>query len=169
MVSDEFMGRWQRGCSRRLTRRSKRLEPSALYQASRKPVRDQRSCWIPVAPGAPSDLSKSTEIWLPKIAILSASYEIRTKSTQSRGLEKDGRRERLLGLRRGAAVAELCTRRPVFIGDFCALAGRQRIFGGDRLAEGDEPESNMLRAVENDFSCWCHGPKPSWRGCHRVS
>ena len=60
------MSRWQRGCSRRLTRRSKRLEPSALYQASRKPLRDQCSCWIPVAPGAPSDLSKGAEVQLAK-------------------------------------------------------------------------------------------------------
>jgi hypothetical protein len=36
----------------------------------------------------------------------------------------------------------------VFIGDFSAQASRQRIFGVVRLAERDEPESNILCFVE---------------------
>jgi hypothetical protein len=36
----------------------------------------------------------------------------------------------------------------VFIGDFYALTGRQRIFCAAQLAEGDEPESNILHFVE---------------------
>jgi hypothetical protein len=35
-------------------------------------------------------------------------------------------------------------RRPVFIGDFCALVGRQRILDEDALAEGEELDSNIL-------------------------
>ena len=35
-------------------------------------------------------------------------------------------------------------RRPVFIGDFCALVRRQRILDEDALAEGEELESNIL-------------------------
>ena len=35
-------------------------------------------------------------------------------------------------------------RRPVFIGDFCALVRRQRILDEDGLAEGEELESNIL-------------------------
>ena len=103
------------------------------------------------APGAPSDLSKSTEIWLPKIGILSATYEFRTKSAKSRGLEKDGRRERILALGGEYRSAEVCARRPVFIGDCLALASSQRTFGAVRLAERDEPGSNILQAVDNSL------------------
>jgi hypothetical protein len=35
-------------------------------------------------------------------------------------------------------------RRPVFIGDFCALVRRQRILDEGALAEGEELESNIL-------------------------
>jgi hypothetical protein len=35
-------------------------------------------------------------------------------------------------------------RRPVFIGDFCALVRRQRILDEDALAEGEELDSNLL-------------------------
>ena len=69
-----------------------------LYRETRKSPRDQSSCWIPVAPGTPSDLSKSTEVRLTKSCLSSATYEIRTKPAKSRGLEKGGRRERILGL-----------------------------------------------------------------------
>jgi uncharacterized protein YerC len=61
------------------------------------------------------------------MAFVPATYEIRTKIAKSRGLEKDGRRERILSLRRDASVQR-------FIGDFCTLAGRERIFGAVRLA-----------------------------------
>ena len=40
--------------------------------------------------------------------------------------------------------AEVFARRPVFIGDFCALASRQRIFCAVRLAEGVRPGPNIL-------------------------
>jgi hypothetical protein len=77
---------------------------SAPYRETGKPPCDQCACWIPVAPGTPSNLSKSTEIWLTKSDLISATYGIRTKMAKSRGLEKDGRRERILDLRPGAAV-----------------------------------------------------------------
>ena len=51
-----------------------------------------------VALGCPSDLSKSTEVRLTKSCLSSATYKIRTKSAKSRGLEKNGGRERILGL-----------------------------------------------------------------------
>jgi hypothetical protein len=35
-------------------------------------------------------------------------------------------------------------RRPVFIGDICALVRRQRILDADALAEGEELDSNIL-------------------------
>jgi hypothetical protein len=35
-------------------------------------------------------------------------------------------------------------RRPVFIGDFCALVRRQRILDEDALAEGEKLDSNIL-------------------------
>ena len=35
-------------------------------------------------------------------------------------------------------------RRPVFIGDFCALVRRQRNLDEDAVAEGEELESNVL-------------------------
>ena len=57
-------------------------------------------------------------------------------------------REREFQARLARRSAELCARRPVFIGDFCALANQRRMFGVDRLAERDEPESNTLWAVE---------------------
>ena len=91
---------------------------SAPYQANRKPLQNQSACWIPVAPGAPSDLSKSTEIWLTKICLISATYEIRTKMAKSRGLEKDGRRDRILGPRRGAAVQSFVREGPCLLGIF---------------------------------------------------
>ena len=56
-----------------------------------------------------------------------------------------GRPERAnFGSPPGGRSAELCARRPVFIGDFCALASWQRIFGAVKLAEGGEPGSNIL-------------------------
>jgi hypothetical protein len=39
---------------------------------------------------------------------------------------------------------EVYVRRPVFIGDICALVRRQRILDEDALAEGEELESNIL-------------------------
>jgi hypothetical protein len=39
------------------------------------------------------------------------------------------------GSRKGVRSAEVCPRRPLFIGDFRALAAEQRIFGAVRLAE----------------------------------
>ena len=55
---------------------------------------------------------------------------------KSRGLEKDGRRERIFGLGRGAAVQSFARESPCLLGISCALAGRQRMFGAVQLAEG---------------------------------
>jgi hypothetical protein len=79
---------------------------------------DQGSCWIPVAPGAPSDPSKSAEVQPAKKTIFSVPYEIRTKSAKSRGLEKDGRRERISGFCRGAAVQSFVREAPRLLGIF---------------------------------------------------
>ena len=40
-------------------------------------------------------------------------------------------------------------RKPVFVGDFCTLASRQRIVGAVQLAERGDLESNPLWAVDN--------------------
>jgi hypothetical protein len=48
--------------------------------------------------------AKSAEVWLTKNNSKSITYEFRTKSAQSRGLEKNGHRERIWILRRCAAV-----------------------------------------------------------------
>ena len=46
--------------------------------------------------------------------------------TKSRGLEKDGRRERILGLRRGAAVQSFVREGPCLLGIFArSQAGRE--------------------------------------------
>ena len=110
------------------------------------------------APGTPSALSKSTEISLTKSVLISAAYGIRTKSAKSRGLEKGGRRERIFGLRRGARSAELCARRPVFIGIF-PPSTRQRIFGAVRLAE----------RVGFEFTIRPHPRRPSSYSSRRPS
>jgi hypothetical protein len=76
----------------------------APYRKNQKTLLNQCSCWIPVAPGAPSDLAKSTEVRLTKNDSISTAYESRTKSGESGGLENNGQRERFLGLDRCAAV-----------------------------------------------------------------
>ena len=120
--------------------------------------RDQSSCWIPVAPGAPSDISKSTEIWLTKSTLISAAYEIRTKSAKSRGSEKDGRRERILALGRGVAVQRFAREGPCLLGIF---AGPQP--GRECLARCDwrrtqspsnpspAPNSLLTREINREF------------------
>jgi len=100
----------------------------------------------------PAIFLQSAEVGITKNDSKSAAYENRTKSVKSGGLEKDGRRERILALRRGAEVQSFVREGPVFIGDFCALASRQRMFCAVRLAEGAEPESNILCFVENYFT-----------------
>jgi hypothetical protein len=75
----------------------------AIPSESKTP-RDQRSRWISVARGAPSELSKSAEVRLTKNDSISITYEFRTKSAQSGGLEKNGRRDGILGLSRHVAV-----------------------------------------------------------------
>lgn len=77
---------------------------------------DQGLCWIPVAPGAPSDPSKSAEVQPAKNDIFSVPYEIRTKSAKSRGLEKEGRKDQILGFRRGAAVQSFAREGPCLLG-----------------------------------------------------
>jgi len=79
-------------------------EANVQYRETQKPTCNQRWRWIPVAPGAPSDLAKSAEVWHTKTDSISIAYEFRTKSAQSGGLEKNGRRERILGLGRCVAV-----------------------------------------------------------------
>ena len=59
-------------------RRQPHTSEPAQYRETRKTPRDQRSCWIPVAPGTPNDLSKSAEVRLSKTAFVPATYEIRT-------------------------------------------------------------------------------------------
>ena len=72
----------------------------------------QRPCWIPVAPGTPNDLSKSAEVRLSKSAFVPATYKNRTKSAESRGLEKDDRRERVFELGRLRAVQRFAREGP---------------------------------------------------------
>jgi len=55
-------------------RRQPHTSEPAQYRETRKPPRNQSYSGC--------DLSKSTEIWLPKSAILSATYEIRTESAK---------------------------------------------------------------------------------------
>jgi hypothetical protein len=38
-------------------------------------------------------------------------------------------------------------RRPMFIWNFCGLAGQRRMLDADGLAEGEEPGSNVLRTA----------------------
>jgi hypothetical protein len=77
-----------------------------------------KACWIPVAPGAPSDVSKSMEVWPTKTNIISVTYEIRTESAKSRGLEKDSRGESILGLGGRAAVQSFVRECPCLLGIF---------------------------------------------------
>jgi hypothetical protein len=62
----------------------------------------------------PTDLAKSAEVGLTKNDSISITYEFRTKCAQSGALENNGQREAAL-----YRSAEVCGRRPVFIGDFC--------------------------------------------------
>ena len=68
--------------------------------------------------GESSHTPKSTDVKLTKSCFLSPTYEIRTKSAKSRGSEKDGRRERILGLRRGAAVQSFVREGQCLLGIF---------------------------------------------------
>jgi hypothetical protein len=96
------------------------------YRKTGKPLRAQSRCWIPVAVGRPSDLSKSAEVRLSKSAFVPATYKIRTKSAESRGLEKDGRRKRIYGIGRSAAVQRFAREGPCFLGIFARpQAGRE--------------------------------------------
>jgi hypothetical protein len=78
----------------------------------------QRPCWIPDAPGTPNDLSKSAEVRLSKSAFVPATYKNRTKSAESRGLEKDDRRERIFELGRLRAVQRFAREGPCLLGIF---------------------------------------------------
>jgi hypothetical protein len=60
------------------------------------------------------------------MAFVPATYEIRTKIAKSRGLEKDGRRERILSLRRDASVQRFAREGPCLLGIFArSPAGRE--------------------------------------------
>jgi hypothetical protein len=73
---------------------------------------------IPVAPGTPNDLSKSAEVRLIKSAFFPDTYEIRTKMAKSRGLEKDGPRERIFMLGLLGAVQRFAGEGPCLLGIF---------------------------------------------------
>jgi hypothetical protein len=94
--------------------RRKRAAP-AQDRENQKTPRDQR---ISVASGAPSELSKSAEVRLTKSDSISIAYEFRTKCAQSGGLEKSGRRERILRLCRGVAVRRFVCEGPFLLGIF---------------------------------------------------
>jgi hypothetical protein len=53
--------------------------------------------------------------------MISTAYEFRTKSAQSRGLEKDGRRERIFCLSRGIAVQRFAREGPCLLGIFARV------------------------------------------------
>ena len=119
---------------------------------------DQRSCWIPVAPGAPTDLSKSTEIWLTKSELISATYGIRTELAKSRGLEKDGRRERNFTLGRLRAVHSFAREGPCLLG----------------ILRADEPVENIWcgatgggRGIWNPGTAACGCRLITWRASTR--
>ena len=59
-----------------------------------------------------------SEVRLSKSAFVPATYKIRTKSAKSRGLEKDGRRERISGLSRALAVQSFVCEGPCLLGIF---------------------------------------------------
>jgi hypothetical protein len=58
---------------------------------------------------------------------ISTTYEFRTNSAQSGGLEKNSRRERISGLGRCSAVRR-SAHEAVLIGDVCGLASWWRTF-----------------------------------------
>ena len=88
---------------------------------------------------------QSAEVGVSKNDLKSVAYEIRTKSAKSGGLETNGPRERISGLRQA----------PPQCGGFHAKARRYWAFGdaesqrrklvADRLAEGERLGSNGLR------------------------
>ena len=111
----------------------------------------QRPCWIPVAPGTPNDLSKSAEVRLSKSAFVPATYKNRTKSAESRGLEKDDRRERIFELGRLRAVQRFAREGPCLLGIFpLSQAGREYFARCDwRRVQSDANLS--LPALQGDF------------------
>jgi hypothetical protein len=72
-----------------------------------KPLRDQSSCCIPVAPATSATFLQSMELAIANTKTKSVAYEIRTKSAQSEGSETNGPRERISGLSRCGAVRSL--------------------------------------------------------------
>jgi len=74
------------------------------------------SIWTPVAFAPPRQPSKCPEMELRESASASIAYEIRTKSPESSGLEKDGWRERNLGPGGQAAVLRLAPEAPQLLG-----------------------------------------------------
>jgi hypothetical protein len=125
----------------------RKLHSSVLRES--KTACDQRPSWIPVAPAAPRYFYKVRRLASEK-TIQNQPLTSSVLNPLSRKLWRQTASERKFrASARRAAVQSFARERRVFIGDFCTLASRQRIFGAGRLAEGDEPESNILRVVEN--------------------
>ena len=98
---------------------------------SKKPGKISRRVEPRVPSLIPNQCAKSAEVVCPEYHLKTAAYKFRTKTAKCGALEKNCRREQNSGLCESAAVPEVCGRRAVFIGDFCALASRQRVFGVD--------------------------------------
>ena len=107
----------------------------ATHEKTRKSLGDQHLCLIPVTPGCPSDLSKSAEVQLAESDVIAVAYEIRTEIREVQRFGEKRPEIANFGSRPAPRSAELCARRPVFIGDFCALTSGQRIFRAVQLAD----------------------------------
>ena len=157
-------------------RRQPHTSQPAQYRETRKTPRDQRSCWIPVAPGTPNDLSKSAEVRLSKMAFVPATYEIRTKMAKSRGLEKGGRRERIFALGWLRAVQSFVREGPCLLGIFArSQAGREYLARCDWRRESNwNPTFSVRREDRQVAAGWpikqprCNGGRgrvPAWAPC----
>jgi hypothetical protein len=71
-------------------------------------------------------------------------YVTESHNVSGDALEKNRKREGILGLNSSYRSAEVCARSPVFIGDFCGLGSQRRMLNADGLAEGERLYSNIL-------------------------
>jgi hypothetical protein len=138
------------------------------YREIENPLRNQCSRWISVARGAPRYLAKVRRFASRK-AIQNQPLTSSVLNPGSRELWRKPSKRQNFGSRPVRRSAEVCVRTPVFIEYFCAVASGRRMLRADRLAEGEELESNILRVLLRKSANYCEADRRQKCGVHGAS
>jgi hypothetical protein len=133
---------------------------------TRKPLHDQRPCWIPVAPAAAGYLAKVRRLTLRK-AIQNQSLTSSVLNPRSREVWRQISREREFRVLVGASQCGGLRAKPVVIGLLCALASRRECWsrkGWRRDRNWDPTLSNFCTRFQYHRKAGARDLPPLQRG-----